>query len=73
MKQYKITSADFKPVDTSIPDAYIDPEELRQVMLGDNYRKPLPEIKSSNLGKIQQEQNIKPGTEEWFKLWFGNK
>ena len=25
---------------------------------------------STNLGQIQREQNIRPGTDEWFKLWF---
>jgi hypothetical protein len=30
----------------------------------------LPEINSKNLGAVQREQNIRPGTEEWFKLWF---
>ena len=25
---------------------------------------------ASNLGKIQREQNIRPGTDEWFRLWF---
>jgi hypothetical protein len=24
----------------------------------------------SDKGQIQREQNIKPGTDEWFKLWF---
>lgn len=27
-----------------------------------------PEPKDN--GKIMREQNIKPGTDEWFKLWF---
>jgi hypothetical protein len=30
----------------------------------------LPQINNSNLGAIQREQNIRPGTEEWFRLWF---
>jgi hypothetical protein len=30
----------------------------------------LPEINTTNLGAIQREQNIRPGTEEWFRLWF---
>ena len=25
---------------------------------------------STNLGQIQRERNIQPGTDEWFKLWF---
>jgi hypothetical protein len=24
----------------------------------------------TNLGQIQRERNIQPGTDEWFKLWF---
>ena len=24
----------------------------------------------TNLGQIQRERNIQPGTEEWFRLWF---
>lgn len=28
-------------------------------------------VVGSNKGQIQREQNIKPGTEEWFSLWFG--
>jgi hypothetical protein len=27
-------------------------------------------IIGSEKGKTQREQNIKPGTDEWFKLWF---
>jgi hypothetical protein len=30
----------------------------------------LPEINSRNLGAIQRDQNIRPGTDEWFRLWF---
>ena len=26
--------------------------------------------RATNLGQIQRERNIKPGTDEWFKLWF---
>ena len=25
---------------------------------------------STNLGQIQREKNIQPGTDEWFRLWF---
>ena len=24
----------------------------------------------TNLGQIQRERNIRPGTDEWFRLWF---
>jgi hypothetical protein len=25
---------------------------------------------STNLGQVQRERNIQPGTDEWFRLWF---
>jgi len=25
---------------------------------------------ATNLGQIQRERNIRPGTDEWFRLWF---
>lgn len=25
---------------------------------------------ATNLGQIQRERNIQPGTDEWFRLWF---
>jgi hypothetical protein len=30
----------------------------------------IPQIMGTDKGCIQREQNIKPGTEDWFKLWF---
>jgi hypothetical protein len=33
-------------------------------------RMNLPQINSTNLGAIQRDQNIRPGTDEWFRLWF---
>jgi hypothetical protein len=27
-------------------------------------------VVGSNKGQIQREQGIRPGTDEWFKLWF---
>jgi len=27
-------------------------------------------VQGSNLGQIQREQNIRPGSDEWFRLWF---
>lgn len=29
-------------------------------------------VAGSNKGQIQRELNIKPGTDEWFKLWYGD-
>lgn len=81
MKQYKITTADLNQ--DSPDDCYLSPDdpihEIKAVAqlagLGADAR--LHELKGSNIsitgsenGKIQREQNIKPGTPEWFKLWF---
>jgi hypothetical protein len=74
MKQYRITAADFNPQgsDSTVPDCYIDPAVLHAVRTGQELPAPRIEIKSQNLGQQQRENNIKPGTEEWFKLWFGS-
>lgn len=83
MKEYRITSADFvSPGETGDPDAYMDPEDLATIKqtagitgLLDN-QLPVDVSNfpaSSNKGQIQREQNIKPGTDAWFQLWFGGK
>jgi hypothetical protein len=83
MKQYRITVSDL--VQDSNDDAYLAPEdpihELKAAaMMGGlgaaerlaDYRATLKQpVVGSNKGQIQREQNIKPGTDEWFRLWFG--
>ena len=83
MKQYRITVDDL--VQDSAEDAYLAPEdpihELKAAaMMGglgaaerlSEYRATLRQpVVGSNKGQIQREQGIKPGTDEWFKLWFG--
>lgn len=32
----------------------------------------LPVIQGSNKGQVARENSIKPGTDEWFKHWFGD-
>lgn len=85
MKQFRITSQDIIP--KSDNDCYLSPDDPIHDLIADGslgelggenllhkYRnKQLPVINSSNKGKIQQEMNIKPGTPEWFKLWFGRE
>ncbi len=83
MKQYKITSADLSPKQDD--DCYLAPDDpihdlMPASMMGGlgsmealaqyktNLRQP---VIGSNKGQIQREQGIKPGTDEWFKLWFG--
>jgi hypothetical protein len=84
MKQYKITSDHINQ--DSADDCYLDPNdpihEIKAIQhlagLGSDAR--LHELKAnqgSNIsvtgnekGRIQREQNIRPGTPEWFQLWF---
>jgi hypothetical protein len=72
MKQYCITASDFNTPnsDPTIPDCYVDPAVLHAARTGQELPRVQLEIKSQNLGKYQIDNNIKPGTEEWFKLWF---
>ena len=83
MKQYRITASNIIPQDDN--DAYLAAEdpihELKAAaMMGGlgaaerlaDYRATLRQpVVGSNKGQIQREQNIKPGTDEWFQLWFG--
>lgn len=83
MKQYKITSDTFRLSgdDPSIPDAYIDPAVLAQVKksagidslglmdrIAQQNEQPKPAV--PNKAQYQQQHNIRPGSDEWFKLWF---
>ena len=70
---------------SSDDDCYLAPEdpihELKAAaMMGGlgaaerlaDYRSTLRQpVVGSNKGQLQREQGIKPGTEEWFQLWFG--
>lgn len=81
MKQYRITSDHLNQ--DSLDDCYLDPadpvHELKAIQhlagLGSDAR--LHDLRGSNIsvvgsenGRIQREKNIKPGTPDWFKLWF---
>ena len=83
MREIRITSQTFRleGEDPSIPDAYIDPATLAQVkrdagIYDFNYKGPCTataehfEEQTLNKGAYQNANNIKPGTDEWFKLWF---
>jgi hypothetical protein len=79
MKQYRVTAEMFNPQgnNPSVPDAYVDPATLSEYGVyhkPTHFESPTQAVKNyPNLGKTQKEQNIKPGTEEWFKLWFDKK
>lgn len=85
MKQYRVTTADLNT--TSDDDCYLSQDDPIHAMKGVSqlgglgseealaqYRTlQLPSIQGSNKGQIAREQNIQPGTEAWFKHWFGDK
>ena len=84
MKQYRITTENLpqsSPNDCELsPDDPIHELIAAQTFggLGSHERLNLLKINhnkdiSTNKGQLQKEQGIKPGTPEWFKLWFENK
>jgi hypothetical protein len=85
MKQYKITT-ELLNYDSS-DDCYLAPDDpvhnLKPAsMLGGlgsesaiaQYNNAsIPVVLGSDKGRIQREQNIKPGTDQWFALWYGGR
>lgn len=76
MKQYKFKSENFVEKE-QIPDAYIDQSSLREIqrLAGVEPRvESMTGINISNTGmekaELMRKHNIKPGTPEWFQLWF---
>jgi len=83
MKQYRITANNIVPQEDN--DAYLAADDpIHELMAASamgglgaserlaDYRATLRQpVLGSNKGQIQREQGIKPGTDEWFKLWFG--
>lgn len=81
MKQYQLTTQDLNQ--TNNDDCYLAPDdpihELKALAgLGGEarsheYRASLGSnvsVTGNNNGEIMRKNNIKPGTPEWFKLWF---
>ena len=82
MRQIRITTETFRLPgdDPSIPDAYVDPAELARMKklagidsLGITEKpgdSPISGDIGSDNAEYQRKHDIKPGTDEWFKLWF---
>ncbi len=85
MRQFRITTANLNP--PSDNDCVLDPGDpihammpartlgglgstvaLEQYVIQQN-----PTVTLINKGKEARELNIKPGTDAWFKHWFGDK
>ncbi len=76
MRQYRFSSRDFVPQE-QVPDAFIAENDLRELqrLAGVEPRvESMSGINISNTGmekqRLERENNIKPGTPEWFQLWF---
>jgi hypothetical protein len=70
--QRRITAADFLPKEED--DCFLAPDDpVHEYMGVPKLAEPQIIINKNNgseKARIMREQNIKPGTEEWFKLWF---
>jgi hypothetical protein len=81
MKQYRVTTEHLNQ--DSLDDCYLAPDdpihELKAIqhLAGLGADAKLHEMRGSNISvtgsenlRIERENNIRPGTPEWFKLWF---
>lgn len=72
-KQAKLMNGYNKLKSVQLPETKIDSLADLKKLAGVNENTSMGEEmshQSTNLGKIQRERNIQPGTDEWFKLWF---
>ena len=82
MKQFRITTETFRTQgdDPTIPDAYVDPAELARMkklagidglgIMEKSGDSPVDGHIGSDNAEYQRKNDIRPGTDEWFKLWF---
>jgi hypothetical protein len=83
MRQYRITTANLTP--QSENDCVLSPDDPihglmasstlgglgSEAALAQYLNAGTPVVQGSDKGRVAREQNIKPGTEAWFKHWFG--
>lgn len=76
IREIKIRAQDFAPQET-VPDAYIDEQSLKELQKLAGVEpsvESMPGINISKSGmekqKLERKHGIRPGTEEWFRLWF---
>lgn len=78
MRQIKITAADVCRDD--VDDCWLAPDDpihdLKRASVASSivsYAPPvnLPKVQGSNLGELARINGIQPGTEQWFRHWFG--
>jgi hypothetical protein len=57
---------------STAPDCVMPPDDpiYNNLSAREAKHMDLPKIDNSNRGEIQRRQNIRPGSEKWFELWF---
>lgn len=69
-KQAKLMNGYNKLKSVQLPETKIDSIDDLKKLAGVNENTSMDIDTSINRGQIMRERNIKPGTDEWFKLWF---
>jgi hypothetical protein len=71
-KQSKLMSAYTGMKDVKLPEQNIDSiSDLKRLAgISENSYGEETSKYATNLGQIQRERNIRPGSDEWFRLWF---
>jgi hypothetical protein len=69
-KQSKLMNGFNNLKSVQLPQSKIDSIDDLKKLAGVNENIDINMIPDINRGQIMREQNIKPGSDEWFKLWF---
>lgn len=72
-RQAKLMNGFDKLKSVPVPEQSIDNLDDLKRLAGVNEKTSYGEeisVQGTNLGQVQRERNIKPGTDEWFRLWF---
>jgi tetrahydromethanopterin S-methyltransferase subunit G len=76
VKQYRFNSGDFVPKE-QVPDAVLSEQDLRELQRLAGVEPRVEDMTGINISRsgmekqrLEREHNIKPGTPEWFQLWF---
>lgn len=85
MRQIRITTQSLNP--SSDEDCYLAPDDPiwdlmpasqmgglgSETALAKYRASQLPQVKTDDKGKVARELGLQPGTEAWFKHWFGKQ
>jgi hypothetical protein len=76
VKQYSFRSRDFVP-EEQVPDAFLSDKDLHELQRLAGVQPSVESMSGINISttgmekqRLEREHNIKPGTPDWFKLWF---